>query len=159
MVGCVWARTPTASQALCATASAMSRPHALEVAGKRVMKRVPRGGGCLRSPGPRQQHRWCVPGATPCCPRNVAMVDKRVLLMVFSEALPSSGLPQRGTARSTHSREDELLEIRPLVFAIAMGNRKGDRLRLLVCLPLWRQIIPIDADGRGIGNTVYPTHA
>ena len=33
------------------------------------------------------------------------MVAKRVLLMVLSEALPSSGLPQRGTARSTHRVE------------------------------------------------------
>ena len=33
------------------------------------------------------------------------MVDKRVVLMVLSEALPSSGLPQRGTARSTHRVE------------------------------------------------------
>ena len=31
-------------------------------------------------------------------------------------------------------REDELLQIWPLVFAIAMGNRKGDRLLLLVLL-------------------------
>ena len=33
------------------------------------------------------------------------MSDKRVLLMVLSEALPSSGVPQRGTARSTHNVE------------------------------------------------------
>jgi hypothetical protein len=33
------------------------------------------------------------------------MVDQRVLVMVLSEALPSSGLPQRGTARSTHRVE------------------------------------------------------
>ena len=35
--------------------------------------------------------------------RNVAMSDRRVLFTVLSEALPSSGLPHSGTARSTHS--------------------------------------------------------
>ena len=78
------------------------------------------------------------------------MVDKRMVLMVFSEALPSSGWPQRGNGPvDAQGREDELLQIRLLVFAIAMGTRQGDRWRLLVWRPLWRQIIPIDTDGRG----------
>jgi hypothetical protein len=58
--------------------------------------------------------------------------------------------PEGDGTVDAQGREDALLQIRPLVCALAMGNRQGDRLRLLVWLPLWRQILPLDADGRGL---------
>src|SRR5262249_20910086 len=45
------------------------------------------------------------PGCTPYCARSWAISDKSVVLRDLSDALPSSGLPQMGTARSTHSVE------------------------------------------------------
>ena len=70
------------------------------------------------------------------------MVDKRVVDGFLRGIAILRLAPEGDGPVDAQGREDELLEIRPLVFAIAMGNRKGDRLRLLVCLPLWRQIIP-----------------
>ena len=58
------------------------------------------------------------------------------------------GAPEGHGTVNAPRREDELRQIRPLVFAIAMGKRTGDGRLLLVGLSLRRQILSLDADGR-----------
>ena len=53
--------------------------------------------------------------------------------------------PEGDSTIHTQGGENELLQVWPLVLAIAMGNRKGRRLLLRVLLVLRREIIPIDA--------------
>ena len=54
------------------------------------------------------------------------MFDKSVLFTVLSEALPSSRFaPQRDSTIDTQRGEDELLQVWPLVLAIAIGDPKG----------------------------------
>jgi hypothetical protein len=99
--GGVWANTPPSSHGWRATASALTRSQALEVAGKRGMHRVSARAARLASvPRAASAMERDAPGRTPYCAQRWAISDHSVVLRVLSAAWPSSAVPQMGTARS-----------------------------------------------------------
>ena len=100
--------------------------------------------GHQRRIGHRDIGAWCHPmrGQEGRNGRQEGVVDgfiRGIAILRFA--------PEGDGTIDAQSREDELLQIRPLILAIALGDPKGSH-RLLGLL--WRPIIPIDADGRRI---------